>query len=82
MNFEFSPNEDSSLAFRSVFDQVSMGERLLRQSTSDPAGFRTSDDPLRHWDIRNSQEDIIVWSLFPTSYFSGILTDYHNIYKQ
>jgi hypothetical protein len=58
MNFDFEPSQDSSFGFRSVFSEVSMGERLLRQSMSDPAGFHASCDPRPHYDIRNSNGDI------------------------
>lgn len=58
MSFEFNPSNDSSIAFRSVFGEVSMGERLLRQSQEHSAGFHTSTDPVQHWDITNSSGQI------------------------
>lgn len=58
MSFEFNPSNDSSMAFRSVFGEVSMGEHLLRQSMEDKAGYHISDDPVNHYDIRNSQNQI------------------------
>jgi hypothetical protein len=58
MSFEFNPTNNSSFGFRSVFGDVSMGERLIRQSWGDSAGLHTSSDSTPHWDIRNSSGQI------------------------
>ena len=46
---------DSSLAFRTVFGEVSMAERLLRQAMNDEGGFHMSEDKRKHYSIKNSK---------------------------